>query len=388
MPLWRFSVGTKGVNRVTVYERRHGASIYIEWADDEGRHQQALKSRLGHPVTDRELAKRIAKKVSEEQEKKRNRQAEASAFGYIPTRTLGELLDRVHMGKARKWSKKYATDCLRFKEFWSAQLGAERMLDRITPDLVERTVEVAGEGREWSQRTRLAYLRYIVDAFYYGQHKLKWFGEDRNLSGVDFPEPSTTSRAYTSDEVARLLPALRKVDLRAAFVGEVAWQTGRRLNAIRSLHTVALEVSELDGQRVGVLTFPGVTDKARRSGTVALVGEALEIAEELKTKPAVRASGLFVPGGKLEGKGTGAPCHDRFLIEWLHEAEKLVGITPLEGRAYHGIKRRFATDAEDRRAAAKQSGTREDTLRQHYEQDDMGPKIELAKKLDSKRRRA
>jgi integrase len=387
MPPWRFSVGTKGVNRVTVYERRHGASIYIEWADDEGRHQQALKSRLGHPVTDRELAKRIAKKVSEEQEKKRNRQAEEVAFGYSPSRTLGDLLDRLHLGKARKWSKKYATDQARFKEFWLGKLGRDRLLDRITPDLVERTVEAAGEGR-WSQRTRLAYLRYIVDAFYYGQHKLKWFGEDRNLSGVDFPEPDTTSRAYTSDEVARLLPALRKVDLRAAFVGEVAWQTGRRLNAIRSLTTDALLVHDANNDRVGVLSFPGGTDKSRRSGQVALVGAALEIAEELRTKPAVKASGLFVPGGKLEGKGTGAPCHDRFLIEWLHEAEKLVGITPMEGRAYHGIKRRFATDAEDRRAAAKQSGTREDTLRQHYEQDDMAPKIELAKKLDSKRRRA
>lgn len=388
MPQWRYAVGTKGVNRITVYERKTGASIYVDWTDDTGRHQQALKSVLGHPVTDRELAKRIANHMAEKQEQRRNQQAAETAFGYAPDRTLGELLDALHLGRHRKWSEKHKTGQARRKEFWLARLGAEMKVSRVSAALVERVAEEAAAEKEWAHKTRHSYLRYIVDAFYYGQQKLKWFGEDRNLSAVDFPEVESESKSYTADEVALLLPALRRVDLRAAFIGEVAWQTGRRLNAIRSLKTDELTITKIDGQRVGVISFPGYTDKSRRSGKVALVGAALEIAEELLEAPAVKATGLFCPTGNLSSRDpNGTVVRDHFLIEWLHEAEKLVGIEPMQGRAYHGIKRRFASEATDRRAAAKQSGTREDTLRQHYEQDDMGPKVELAKRLDARRGR-
>ena len=63
----------------------------------------------------------------------------------------------------------------------------------------------------------------------------------------------------------------------------------------------------------------------------------------------------------------------------------MAGIETVDGRAYHGIKRRFATAALDRRAASKQSGTNEETLGKHYEQDDLASKIELAKNLNAQR---
>lgn len=383
---WRYSVGTKGVNRVTVYERATGATIYVEWLDDLGRHQRALKTMLGHPVTDRELAKKIAKHMSEAQEQKRNRQAAEVVFGFSPDRTLGELLERLHEDRGQDWSETYTKDQKRFRAFWLAKLGAGLRVAHMPPAMVEKVVREAGDREGWSSRTRQAYLRYIVDASYYAQQKLKWIGEAQNLSAVTIPAPKSQSKAYSRTEIPRLLDALHEVDLRAAFVGEVAWVSGRRLNAIRSLTTDALLVRDHAGERVGILSFPGATDKARNAGEAVLTGRALEAAEQLRAKPAVKASGLFCVEGDLQDRTKRAELTDpKVLIGWLHEAERRAGIPTVQGRAYHGIKRRFATEAGDRRAASKQSGTTEDTLGRHYEQDDLAPKVALAKNLDAKR---
>jgi len=55
------------------------------------------------------------------------------------------------------------------------------------------------------------------------------------------------------------------------------------------------------------------------------------------------------------------------------------------GRAFHAIKRRWATVVDDVRAAEKQSGTRRETLAHTYEQDDDEPKRVLAARLDALR---
>lgn len=63
---WRYRTGRKAHNRVTVYERPDGASIYIQWWEDGERHQKNLRTILGQPVTDRMLAVRIAHHFAEQ----------------------------------------------------------------------------------------------------------------------------------------------------------------------------------------------------------------------------------------------------------------------------------------------------------------------------------
>jgi hypothetical protein len=388
--LWRYSVGTKGVNRVQVYERETGATIYIEWRDDAGRHQKALTALIGHPVTDRDVAKQIADRFAKEQEKKRNRRAYEAVFGATPgEHTLGELLEQLHADRGKEWSPLHAKDQRRFQKFWLEQLGRDLKLAQWSPALVERIVREAGDEQSppWSPRTRQAYLRYIVDASRYARRKLKWIDEKNDLAGaVDVPQAQSASQAYSPEEIPKLLDALGEVDLRAAFVGEVAWSTGRRLNAIRTLTTDALIVRD-DGQ--GLLQFTSGTDKAKRSGVAPLGDSALKVALKLLECPAVQATGLFCVAGDLsDPKPRKTLTTEKALIQWLHAAEVLAGIPVLPGRAYHGIKRRFSTAAlsEDETAAEKQSGTNADTLRRHYVQDDLAPKIELARQLDAQRR--
>lgn len=170
-----------------------------------------------------------------------------------------------------------------------------------------------------------------------------------------------------------------QVDLRLAVAVEIAWATGRRINAIRTLSA--------DAYADGWVQFPGATDKARRSGKAYLTDSARIAVEMLLQTPAVQASGLMFPAGDLgEPNPKRSAVSDVALTRWLHKAEVLAEVEKIEGRAFHAIKRRFATATEASTAASKQSGTRKDTLQSKYEQDDEAPKIELAKRLERLRR--
>lgn len=384
MPLWRYTTGQKGLNRVTVYERRGTKSLYIEWWDDEGRHQVSLKAIVGHPVSDRALAKRLADKGSRDQERRRNLQASESVFGVTEHHTVKDVLDRLHELRQGEWSRQYKSDQGRYKRFWLDQLGADTRLARVSEAWVEDVARKATSAKGWSGSTHRALLRYIVDAYYFAHRKLKWIEERHTLSGVDFPRARTVSRAYSENELWLLLAELgASGDPRAWAVAEIAYATGRRLNAIRSLGT---EAYKLKGE-IPTLQFPDHTDKARNAGLAVLTTQAQEAVEALLFLPAVQSTGLLFPRGDLskQGKDT-RPIRREDLLAMLRASEKAAGVEHVHDRGYHGIKRRFATITQKLiGSASKQSGTTEEMLRRGYVQDDLGPKVELANALEERR---
>ena len=275
---WRFTAGRKGINRVTAYEKIGSSQLYIEWWDDLGRHQKAIGALIATPVVDKETAKRVANRVAEAQLEKVRWDSNTTAFGFAPNRTLGQLLDRLHKDKWEEWRPSYRRDQKRFRAFWESNLGTATPLVKINPAMVENAVRVAAGANSWSLATRKRYLRYIVDAFSYAQTRLKWIVEQHNLSAVRMPRLRSASKSYSGAEVERLVPALAEVDPRAGFVGHVAWQTGRRLNAIRLLGREDVRILE-DG--MAVVTFPGESDKSKNTGDTIIVGEAVELLEAL-----------------------------------------------------------------------------------------------------------
>lgn len=364
MPTWRYSVGRKGVSRVTVFERPDATSIYVEWWDDEGRHKAALKSVVGQPVTEREQAVEIAHKMSAAQERRRNQEA-AELLGLPTTRTLDELLRALHMDRGSDWSDQYAKDQERYRAFWLEKLGKIR-LTRVSAGMVERIVREENERRvkaederPWSPRTQGAVMRYLVDAFAFAQNKLKWIEDRHNLSAVTIPKPKSRSRAYSLEEAAKLLPALEAVDWRAGWIGHVAFLTGRRLTAIRKL-------PEREGwvtlhPEHAVLHFPGDTDKARNTGEAVVMGRALALTRRA-------TEGWTTP--------TMDECQD-----WIKAAEVAAEVPHRAYRGWHGLKRLYATLAKGHVGREKQSGTTGHTLDRVYVQDELGPKVELAKML-------
>jgi len=351
------------VNRVTVFERPDAASLFVEWWDDLGRNRESLKTTTGHPITDKELAKKIAHRMADAQERKRNQQA-AEALGLGHDRTLPELLERLHADRSSDWSDSYVRDQDRYRKFWQRKLGGVR-LSRVTAATVERIAATEARAKDWSPRTQGAVLRYIVDAYYYAERKLKWIGPGDNLSAVEIPKPRSKSRAYSRDEARTLLPALEEQDPRAAWIGWVAVLTGRRLTAIRTLPKDAVRVEE----DRAVLSFPSDTDKARSSGEAVIWGERpLSLLRHLMDAP-----GRYVCGVK-------APSHHTCRI-WLEDAEEAAGVPHMKGRLWHGFKRLYATMAKGHPGRERQSGTTGQTLDRVYVQDELAPKADLAKKL-------
>ena len=366
-PTWRFSCGIKGVNRVTVYERVGRPCLSIEWWDSDGqRSQRAIKyiTGLAVPNTEegRDFAMIAANKYAAEREHARYNEL-TDTLGSGVLRSVNELLERLHDHREDTWSDMYASGQRRHRGFWESKLGAVR-LNRVRAAVVEKIASDAAKAKGWSPRTHGAVLRYFVDAFYYAETKLKWIDPRDNLSAVSIPKPRSSAKAYTLDEVKLLLPALEGVDPRAGWIGHVAWQTGRRLSAIRSLKKTEVEI--VDGR--AVLRFPADTDKAQTEGEAVVVGRAAELTAELMKRP-----GKYVVGHQPP---TLFKCET-----WMKAAEKAAGVAHIKKRAWHGLKRRWATETEGRRGREKMAGTTNQTLNRVYVQDDLEPKVRIAEAL-------
>ena len=349
MGAWRFRVGRKGVSRVTVFERHDATSIFVEWWDDDGRHRAALSEVVGHPVTDQGIAEEIARRMSSAQERRRNQQA-AEMLGIPTARTLEDLLDQRHKDLTPTWSAKYAKSRRLRKKFWLDKLGDVR-LTRVTAATVERIAREAQAEKELSDRWRQDVLRYLVDSFIYAEKKLKWIEPRHNLSAVTIPKAKGRRTAYTLADVKKLIPALWKVDPRAGWMGEVAFQTGRRIGAIRRLRPE--DVTR--GDVWTAIRFPRETDKPGNGGEAWV--------HRLRERTDWRV-----------------PTHDE-VDEWMEAAEDASKVPHVNNRLWHGIKRLYATLATGQAGADLQSGTLRSTLDGHYREDVAEPKMAVAKDL-------
>lgn len=354
MALWSFKCGKKGVSRVRVYERANSPCIYVEWHRNGKRLQRVLRSKPDNdPVTNRADARRIALAMSAEMERERNRNATMQFLG-LTDHTVGALLKAMHAGRAPKWSASHKRDQERYRDFWMHHLGPKTKLTDVNAALVESIAQRESDG--WSPATHRHYLRYIRAAFRYAERKLKWIGPRHNLSAVDLPSPKSQSKPYSLAEVRKLLPALEKVSPRAGWIGHVLFQTGRRLTATRTLPAECIEVR--DGYTV--LHYPSETDKAKQSGDVPVVGRAHELSREI---------------------ADWSPVSMEQAQAWLVEAEKIAKVPHVKGRLWHAFKRRWATESRGLVSRDKMAGTLEQTLRHIYEQDDLAPKLEVAKAM-------
>lgn len=385
--LWSYSPphSVRGLNAVRVYERKPNGSIYVEWYDRDGRHQVALKSIAGGAVTDKKLAMRIADEMATAQAKVRHAEYGHELLGLPRPRTLRELFTAYEKAHPQ-WSKKHLKDQRLNQRFWEDRLGKDTLLTDVTPakaaGVIRREMEV---NEQFGERVQQKRVRYLKDAYTYARDHEKWITHQQDLAALEVPRVRGESKPYTMDEVQRLLPATERVDLRLAALARIAFTTGRRENAIRTLRAKAYAIEEVPGtgKTFGVLQFPKATDKARRSGKVVITGRTRELVEQLLDTRAVRTSGWLFPSGALD-QDAETYVSDQWMRDKLREAEDLAEIEHVDGRAFHALKRRFASQARkyDPDAASKMSGTTGDTLEWYYVQDDIEPKAGLAEYME------
>lgn len=369
--LWSYSTGRRGQSRVRVYERVPGGPIQVEFS---GGDRQTLTNMQELPVTDRELAKKIADALSRRLEAGSARKVAREVLGLEEARTLSELLKSYHEDMTPEWGESHRVGQERLQKWWLSRLGAKATLHTLTEGDVERAIRLDVGAKGWSARTRQKYLRYIMAAFAYGHRKLKWIVEGNQLTGIALPRPSRGGPAYTHGEMIRLLNAAPGVDVRAAAALEVAYDTQARSKAI-------LHLRPQDYRGDGLLQFWAEFDKAGKDRTTALSPTATRHVEALVEAQKDRPW-LFEEGGRRMPYDS--------LLRLLRAVEKAAGVPHLEGRGIHAVKRRSVTDARravgDMGAVAKQSGTLASTLERIYEQDDMEPKRAVAAAMERLRK--
>lgn len=347
--------------------------------------RESLSQWVDGPVYDRDLAAKIARRIAEAL-RERVKEAQLRQMMGLPQKhRLHELLTEYHSSKrARKWSKRHRNEQEEWRQLWLDALGPGTWLHKVNAHDVELIVMIELGNQSNSRQKKC--LGYLKATFNYAEKKLKWIDPRHNLSAVQLPsvEPNK-GHAYTDEELVRLLPAMRKVDLRCGFLGDVMDYCARRLNAVKHLRVedYRKESIQLRGgeyQEVGILTFRSRYDKAKKSAEIPLSPRGTEIIEELLETRAVKATGLLFPTGDLDdpkdhmisrGKKVSRSVIDHSrLIEMLHDAEKEAGVEYIKGRAYHGIKRRVVTSASDNRipveVMAALSGTSVETLQRQY----------------------
>lgn len=361
MAYWSYSCGIKGVSRVRVYERSVSSTLYIEWHVRGRRYQRALKTGLeGYSVTDKRLAMRMAHELARRLEQESNRLAERSVFGHVSDKTLGELANAYHMAKEADWSEHHRKAQRRFRDFWLDAFGADCPLTSI----VDGTVEEIAKGLDVSAETRRKYLLWMTATFRFARRKLKWLVEGQDLTAVDMPRPdSETPKAYSLDEARRLLHALEDVGERAAWMGHVIFQTGRRPKALRQLRKADVDVRDDHS----LLAFRSDNDKASKASVVPVVHKAHELTVSLMETP-----GAYV-------LGTEPPDETMALRTWLRVAEKAAGVPHVKNRGWYGLKRRYAGEAREMPGYDMQAGVNKDTLDKHYRPDDLHRKRAVAR---------
>ncbi|MCH7533337.1 MAG: zinc ribbon domain-containing protein [Gemmatimonadetes bacterium] len=400
--LWRRSFGRKGYNRVTVYERDPGGPLQLLYWDRDGARRESLTNLDGVPIFDRADAELIARRISDGIEQARRSKATTlnQLVGTPERHTVGELFAQLHTDRADEWSKKWARDQRRYRQFWETTLRRRTDITEVTPALVARIVVREARAKRWSQKTQNHYLNSAVETWGYAVVHLKWLAPKHGLEAVrrHSIHVDNTEIAYETAEAHAVLAELPDVDLRAAVVGELSYVGGRRLNAIMTLpiscYRTETRIVPTESGRVsvdfGVLTFPAETDKASKRGEVYLFGPPKSLIEELIASPLCQASGLVFPrGDDLQAvERVELPQTDKKLRRALREAEQLAGVPEVRGRSFHAFNRTFATDAEDPRAASSQSGKTEETMRRIYRQPKPAEKAALAMQLDGLRREA
>jgi hypothetical protein len=344
----------------------------------------------------RSLARDIAEDSSDEQAKDRTKVARGRIFGVASQHSLKALFDKMHEHREHGWSDGHARDQKRYRKFWLKELGADMPLARANRMPLVAIVEKAGAKakRPWGTRTKQAVLRYLRDAYVFGQ-KVGMVDARSDLRSLEIPSPDKKrGKSYTKEQTFKLIEALWARDPRAWLVAESYFQAGRRLNATRNLDvtdvrfdTVTLDSGEaLDA---AIITFDAKYDKKGTTSVAVFVGTALERVRELIAKPLVRGTGFLLPHGDLDKrmKGKARPIAKKTLNDILLAAEKDVGIEHVKYRSYHGLKRRFAGMSKRwREIAAQQSNTSEAMLAGTYDpEDDIPAQAELARELDRAR---
>jgi integrase len=337
---WSYVAGKKGRNRVRVYERsEHG--LWIDYRDATGKR---VRQSLGRGGDERDWAEAEADRIAAQFRREGARDQRGV--------TLRTLFDKYERDKPEKGASKNAHDQRARKLFLACWGGdtpvadldrrdwdrfiEQRRSGALTPKGSSRPADgVGSRAIQYDLRYVLAVLRWGECVRERGRPLV-----DRNpFRGFPVPsEPSPRRPIVTEAEFRKLVKVAPRVGTPCRLFLLVVDETGHRGSSVAQLRW-----SDVDLVSRSVV-WRAESDKTRFRHTTPL---SSEVVAELKK--AQRASGAIGDAWIFPSPtNVTQPVSRHLLRDWWDRLEELAKLEPVKGRGWHSLRRKFATDHEDR----------------------------------------
>lgn len=357
---WSFTAGSRP-NTVTVEERAPGGPLYVRvWKSDAAGDGHWIRRSLGH--RDREKARAYA--LDQVARLERGRQ-ELRSDAPTVSRVFREYLRH---RSPRKVVSGQAAD-RRCAELWARVLGPDRDPHRISLREWERFVADRAAGAIDSRGHPIAepdrrpvraravefdcnWLRWVFNwAVTWQLDGGGYLMRESPVRGFTVPKEKNPRRPVaTQDRYEALRSVSDRVPMSVAWTGQtqrvrshlselldIVAGTGRRLSAVCRLTYEDVRLAE--GPH-GAIRWPANTDKGGREWVVPVSPQVRRALDRvLSERPGIGAAPLFPAPGDPR-----AAVSRHLAGKWLRTAEKLAGLSPMKGSAWHAFRRKWATE--------------------------------------------
>ncbi len=327
-----YSAGEKGRNRVRVFPDPKTGIHQIEWREHGKRRTKSLKHR------DWDKAKAQADDFAAnyvEPDPEAEAEPEPLTLGQLFEMYLEEVTPTKSTG-VQKFDRAAAKRLLQ-------SLGSEALPSRLTRTEWDLFIRQRSSGKitghKVGPRTVARDLKFLHAVLNWATLSTDGDGGllmDRNpLRGLPMPAERNPKRPMVSDaEYQALLDVADEIDpmLRTLFI--VASETGHRIGAVRQLRWSDVDL------RAKSIRWRAECDKLGHEHVTPLT-EAARNALEARRRDAPGIGNSYVFGAPQDPS---KPVSRHLVRDWWRKAEELAGLERIEGRGWHSLRRKFASD--------------------------------------------
>ena len=337
---WSYNAGERGRNWVRAYEDNPSANILVEFFESCVETGEIKRKRLSLGHRNREEAKRQADEIAAGFALSGANDRSPAMLRELFDKYLCEVTPTKSVGK-----QKHDQRCARmFSEFLGLDRRAESLSVRDWQGFIAArragsvdatSSPVRNRQVEYDLKWLLAVLNWATKAANREGRVLLDFNP---LKGLPLPREKSPNRPILDDsEYRKLLGVADQIEWRFKVCLVIAHETGHRINSIRQLRWQDVD---LGASRV---VWRAETDKTGFHHSTPLSAIAVETLRECQGRqPAIGGEWILpAPKDPLQA------CSRHLLTKWWNRAVRLAGLVPAQGRGYHSLRRKFATELKD-----------------------------------------
>ena len=194
-------------------------------------------------------------------------------------------------------------------------------------------------GRSVGRRTIEKNLRWLIAVLNWatlaGDGEGNYLLSRNPLKGLPLPKEQNPNRPIIwGQRYEAMLDVAGQVDWRFMAALVIAHETGHRIGAIRKLRWSDVNLE------LGMMRWRKSNDKIGMEHETPLTPVAVQALEEARKHNAAIGEAWVFPAPKNDSEA----CSRHLMRDWWNRAEAIAGLEHQKGMAWHGLRRKFATD--------------------------------------------